>query len=343
MLRWCGVADIPADWHDRCVVTIGVFDGVHTGHAEIIRRTVASARERGVPAVVITFDPHPSEIVRPGSHPALLATLERRAELLAELGVDALLVLQFTAERSRQTADDFVREVLVDGLHAVEVVVGENFRYGHRAKGNVDTLRDEGKRWGFTVDGVSLSSVAAGDQPRHEVSDEHDERQGANEERPAARAVSSTRVRALVAAGDVAAAARLLGRPHRVEGVVVRGDQRGRELGYPTANLECPPHTAIPADGVYAGWLVLDVHSPRQTSLPAAVSIGTNPTFGGTTRQVEAYALDRDDLELYGTHVAIEFVARVRDTLRFDSVEALLVRMSEDIKQVHDILAEVSS
>lgn len=242
MLRWHGVADVPADWHDRvpagCVVTIGVFDGVHAGHAGIVRRTVESARRRGVPAVVITFHPHPSEVVRPGSQPARLSTLEQRAELLAELGVDALLVLEFTPDLSRQTADDFVRQVLVDGLHAVDVVVGENFRYGHRAAGNVATLRAEGERWGFTVDGVPLAAAArSGDE---------------------AGTVSSTRVRALVAEGDVAAAALLLGRPHRVEGTVVRGDQRGRQLGYPTANLECPPCTAIPADGVYAGYLVVD-------------------------------------------------------------------------------------
>jgi riboflavin kinase/FMN adenylyltransferase len=315
--RWHGTGEVPADF-GPCVVTIGVFDGVHRGHREVVRTAVAGARDLGVPSVVLTFDPHPSEIVRPGSHPPLLTTQRHRAELLRGEGVDAVLVLPFSLETSRWSPEDFVRTVLVDALHARAVVVGANFRFGHRAAGDVAALQDAGSRHGFEVVPVALEA------PEGEGVDHR---------------FSSTEVRRLIAAGDVERAGAMLGRPHRVEGVVVRGDQRGRELGYPTANTETVPFAAVPADGVYAGWLVLDVDKPeRSVRLPAAVSIGTNPTFDGTERRVEAYALDRDDLDLYGTHVAVEFTARIRDTLRFDSVEALLDRMADDVKVARDIL-----
>jgi riboflavin kinase/FMN adenylyltransferase len=331
VLRWRGTSAIPDGWAHGApggsVVTIGVFDGVHRGHQLVIGRLVTRARELGVPAVVITFDPHPSEVVRPGSQPPLLSTQELRADLLERLGVDAVLVLPFTLERCRQEASDFVREVLVDALGAKAVVVGENFRYGHRAAGNLDTLRADGERYGFEVDGVAINGAgltgdadAGGDQP-----------------------FSSTRVRALVAEGDVATAAELLGRPHRVEGVVVRGDQRGRTLGFPTANLDLPPHTAVPADGVYAGYLVIAPRTADETRYPAAISVGTNPTFDGTERRVEAYALDRDDLELYGESAAVEFVARVRGQERFDSVDALVSRMTEDVKRCRELLDAFTS
>jgi riboflavin kinase/FMN adenylyltransferase len=278
-----------------------------------VASAVARARELGAPSVLITFEPHPTELVRPGSQPPLLTTQKYRAELVAALGIDVVLVLDFTLRLSQLAPADFVHNVLVDRLHTAAVVVGENFRYGHRAAGNVATLTESGAEWGFTVEGLPLASE--GDP-----------------------VVSSTVVRGLVLAGDVAGAADLLGRPHRVEGTVVRGDQRGRELGFPTANLELPPHTAVPADGVYAGWLVLDVHTDRQTRLPAAISVGTNPTFDGHERRVEAYALDRDDLDLYGTHVAVEFTARVRDQLTFASVDDLIARMSVDVKQIRELL-----
>jgi riboflavin kinase/FMN adenylyltransferase len=300
------------------VVTIGVFDGVHRGHQEVVRRAVAKGRELGLPTVVLTFDPHPSEIIRPGSHPALLTTQRHRAELLAEIGVDAVLVLPFTVELSRWSPEEFVRTMLVDTLHAAAVVVGANFRFGHRAAGDVAALEYAGGRYGFEVVPVGLAAPEGLESQRR---------------------FSSTEVRALIAAGGVEEAAKLLGRPHRVEGVVVRGDQRGRELGYPTANVETVPFAAIPDDGVYAGWLVLDVNKPDvSVRLPAAISIGTNPTFDGTERRVEAYALDRDDLDLYGTHVAVEFAARIRDTLKFDSVDALLDRMADDVKVARDIV-----
>jgi riboflavin kinase/FMN adenylyltransferase len=321
--RWHGVGEVPSDF-GRCVVTIGVFDGVHRGHQEVVRTAVAKGRELALPTVVMTFDPHPSEIVRPGSHPPLLTTQRHRAELLACEGVDAVLVLPFSVEMSRWSPEEFVRTVLVDALHADAVVVGANFRFGHRAAGDVAALEYAGGRYGFEVVPVGLKA------PEGETVE---------------RRFSSTEVRKLIIEGEVEQAGKLLGRPHRVEGVVVRGDQRGRELGYPTANTETVPFAAIPADGVYAGWLVLDVdkgagqpYTGKSVRLPAAISIGTNPTFDGTDRRVEAYALDRDDLDLYGTHVAIEFAARIRDTLKFDSIDALLDRMADDVKVAREII-----
>jgi riboflavin kinase / FMN adenylyltransferase len=304
--RWYGLADVPSDW-GACVATIGVFDGVHRGHQRIIARAGEIARARLVPVVVITFDPHPDEVVRPGSHPPFLTTSRRRAELLAGLGADAVCVLPFNLEFSRLSPDEFVRVVLSERLHAGAVVVGENFRFGHKATGDVPMLAKLGEKYDFTAEGVPLL-----------VDD--------------GVTISSTYIREQLAAGDVAAAARALGRPHRVEGIVVRGHMRGRGLGFPTANLETPPHTATPADGVYAGWLTsLDLDGAETSRWPAAISVGTNPTFGIGDRTVEAYALDRDDLDLYGVHAAIDFTARLRGTERFDSVQALVTQMHEDV------------
>jgi riboflavin kinase/FMN adenylyltransferase len=288
-------------------VTIGVFDGVHRGHQRIVGRAAEIGAGLSLPVVVITFDPHPAEVVRPGSHPSFLVTPRRRAELLAALGVDAVCVLPFTYEFSQLGPDEFVRVVLVERLHAAAVVVGENFRFGHRAAGDVALLGELGEKYEFTAEGVPL--LAEG---------------GA--------VISSTQIRELLAAGDVAAAARDLGRPHRVEGVVVRGHQRGRALGIPTANLETLPHTAIPADGVYAGRLAtMDTGGTEAQRWPAAISVGNNPTFDGTQRAVEAHALDRDDLDLYGAHVAVDFVARLRGMVRFDTVGELVDQMHRDV------------
>jgi riboflavin kinase/FMN adenylyltransferase len=310
--RWRGLEDIPEGW-GRSVVTIGSYDGVHRGHQLIIGRTVARARELGVPAVVVTFDPHPSEVVRPGSHPPLLAPHARRAELMAELGVDAVLVLPFTAEFSQLSPADFVVKVLVDKLHARVVVEGPNFRFGHRAAGDVAFLSELGATYDYDVVVVDLyeRGTAGGGEP-----------------------FSSTLVRRLVGEGDVAGAAEVLGRPHRVEGVVVRGAQRGRELGYPTANVETVPHTAVPADGVYAGWLTADGER-----MPAAISVGTNPQFNGTERTVEAYAIDRVDLDLYGKHVAVDFLEYIRGQEKFDTLEAFLERMAGDVDRCRDLVA----
>jgi riboflavin kinase / FMN adenylyltransferase len=312
--RWYGLADVPADW-GRCVVTIGVFDGVHRGHQHVIARAVEIARARNLPVVVVTFDPHPDEVLRPGPHPPYLTTLRRLAELLAGLGVAALCVLPFTPEFSRLSPDEFVRAVLSERLHAAAVVVGEDFRFGYRAAGDVPLLAQLGEKYDFTVEGVPLLVVDS-------------------------VTISSTYIRERLAAGDVAGAAAVLGRPHRVEGVVVRGHMRGRALGFPTANLETPPHAATPADGVYAGWLIsLDADGAETDRWPAAISVGTNPTFGDGDRTVEAYALDRDDLDLYGARAAIEFAARLRGTERFDSVDALVDQMREDVIQARALTA----
>ncbi len=306
MQRWRGVQSTPPGW-GRCVVTIGVFDGVHRGHQEIIGRTVQRARDTGVPSVVLTFDPHPSEVVRPGSHPTILTTPRRKAGLLEELGIDVLCLLPFTLEFSRLRPDGFVHEVLVEHLHAAAVVVGENFRFGHKAAGDVPLLRELGSRFGFATEGVQI--VRSDDTT-----------------------YSSTFIRSCIDAGDVEEAARALGRDHRVEGVVVRGDMRGRKLGYPTANLQTAPHVAVPADGVYAGTLV---HGGRNR--PAAISIGTNPTFEGRERRVEAYVLDFDG-DLYGDHVAVDFLTRLRAMERFDTVEALRAQMAEDVAQTRRLV-----
>ncbi|TDU75651.1 MULTISPECIES: bifunctional riboflavin kinase/FAD synthetase [Streptomyces] len=310
MQRWRGLEDIPQDW-GRSVVTIGSYDGVHRGHQLIIGRAVAKARALGVPSVVVTFDPHPSEVVRPGSHPPILAPYDRRAELMAGLGVDALLILPFTAEFSQLSPADFIVKVLVDKLHARAVIEGPNFRFGHRAAGNVDFLRELGGTYDYEVDVVDLveRGAAGGGVP-----------------------FSSTLARKLVAEGDMAGAAEILGRPHRVEGVVVRGAQRGRELGYPTANVETAPHTAIPADGVYAGWL-----TANGERMPAAISVGTNLQFDATERTVEAYAIDRIGLDLYGLHVTVDFLAYVRGMAKFESLDGLLEAIADDVKRARTL------
>jgi len=310
--RWHGLEEVPAEW-GQSVVTIGVFDGVHRGHQRIVARAAELGAERGLPVVAITFDPHPDEVTRPGSHPPFLCSARRRAELLAGLGVDAVCLVPFTLGFSQLDPDEFVRAVLVERLHAAAVVVGEDFRFGHRATGDVAQLDRLGEKYDYTTEGLPLLVVDG-------------------------VTISSTSIRALLAEGDVTEAATMLGRPHRVEGVVVRGHQRGRQLGFPTANVESPPHTAIPADGIYAGWLAtLDEAGSEVSRWPAAISIGTNPTFDGQVRTVEAYALDRTDLDLYGLHAAIDFAARLRGTLRFDSVDALVEQMHLDVGQAREI------
>ena len=314
MYRWQGMDEVPAGWGES-VVTIGVFDGVHRGHQRIVARAAEIAAERGLPVVAITFDPHPDEVIRPGSHPPFLSSARRRAELLGGLGVDAVCVLPFTLDFSRLDPDEFVRQVLVERLHSASVVVGEDFRFGHRAAGDVALLDRLGEKYEYTTEGLPLLVLDG-------------------------VTISSTAIRTLLSAGDVTEASKLLGRPHRVEGVVVRGHQRGRKLGFPTANLESPPHTAIPADGVFAGWLAtLDEAGHETSRWPAAISIGTNPTFNGQVRTVEAYALDRTDLDLYGLHAAIDFAVRLRGTLRFDSIDALVDQMREDVDQAREICA----
>ncbi|MBV8965404.1 MAG: bifunctional riboflavin kinase/FAD synthetase [Mycobacteriaceae bacterium] len=321
MQRWRGQDEIPTDW-GRCVLTIGVFDGVHRGHQELIASAVKSGRERAVPTVLMTFDPHPMEVVHPGSHPAQLTTLTRRAELVEELGIDVFLVVPFTAEFMKLTPDRYIHELLVEHLHVVEVVVGENFTFGKKAAGNVDSLRHAGARFGFAARAMRL------------VAEHHDHE---------TVTFSSTYIRSCVDAGDVVAAEEALGRPHRVEGVVVRGDGRGHVLGFPTANVAPPMFSAIPADGVYAAWFTVLGQGPViGTVVPgeryqAAVSVGTNPTFSGRTRTVEAYVLDTS-ADLYGQHVAVDFVARIRGQRKFAEIDDLIAAMQTDTERARTIL-----
>jgi riboflavin kinase/FMN adenylyltransferase len=314
--RWHGLESVPTGW-GHCVVTIGVFDGIHRGHQSIIAEAVRTAAERGVPSVLITFVPHPSEVVRPGSHPAVLTTIVRRAELVEDLGVDVFLPLQFTLDFSRMPPDEFIHQALVDRLHASAVIVGENFRFGHKAAGDVAMLTRLGQRFGFTTNGVSL--LAEDDT-----------------------VLSATYVRSCVTAGDMRTAGAVLGRPHRIDGVVERGDQRGRGLGFPTANLRTDPWTAVPADGVYAGRVVrLDEWGrtvPGGELGPAAISIGTNPTFEVRQRRVEAYVLDFDG-DLYGSTLGVEFVERLRGMERFDGVDSLVAQMHADVEQTRTLLS----
>lgn len=307
MQRWRGYEAAPGGW-GRSVVTIGVFDGVHKGHQATIGHAVARARELGIKSVVVTFDPHPAEVVRPGSHPAVLTEPARKAELIEALGVDVLCVVPFTPEFSRLPAEAFVHDILVEHLHAALVVVGANFRFGHRAAGDVALLERLGRTFGVAVQGAPLVADAG-------------------------TVFSSTYIRSCVDAGDVTAAAAALGRPHRVEGVVVRGDQRGRELGYPTANLLCHRYAAVPADGVYAARLVRRGAEP----LAAAVSIGSNPTFSGRERRVEAYALDFTG-DLYGERLALDFVTHLREQRTYDSIEPLVAQIAEDVERTRRAL-----
>lgn len=309
MRRWRGIEATPAGW-GRSVITIGVFDGVHRGHQYIIGRAVAAAHEAGLPSVVVTFDPHPSAVIRPDHRPAMLTDLDRRAALLADLGVDGCCVLPFTRQFSQLAPDTFVHDLLVGRLHAAHVVVGQNFRFGHKAAGDTALLAELGSRFGFTVDPVPLAADS-------DV------------------AFSSTRIRAELAAGDVAAAAEILGRPHRVSGPVVHGaDRGGSRLGFPTANVDYDEHLAVPADGVYAGWLV---RGDGQT-LPTAISVGTNPTFAGGARTVEGHVLDFSG-DLYDEVVGIDFVSRLRDQVAYDSLPPLIAQMHADVARTRKLLA----
>ncbi|TWD83548.1 riboflavin kinase/FMN adenylyltransferase [Kribbella amoyensis] len=310
MRVWHGLDEVGPEFGPS-VVTIGNFDGVHRGHQEVLghARTLA-AELGGLPVVALTFDPHPMVVLRPDRAPAAITDAAQRAELLGAAGADAVLVLPFDKDVSNWSPQEFIERVLVNTLHVKAVVVGENFRFGHKAAGHVDTLAEAGASAGFQVVGLTLRGEA---QPW-----------------------SSTYIRELIAAGDVEGAANALGRPLRVTGVVVEGDKRGRELGYPTANIPADPGAAVPLDGVYAGWVtVLEpaAGSPAYGEpLPAAISVGSNPTFDGVDRRVESYVLDRDDLELYGSKIAVDFVARLRGTqIRFDSIDDLLVQMKKDV------------
>ncbi len=291
-------------------VTIGAYDGVHLGHRALLSELRTRARADGLAMVVVTFDRHPATVVRPESAPCLLCDLDQKLELLEAAGVDLTVVVPFTVERANETAEDFVSSVLVEGLAARLVVVGEDFHFGHGRKGNVALLTEMGASAGFTVEGVGLATDA-------EVSG------------TAAQPISSTRIRSLVAGGEVEEAASMLGRHHQVRGPVVHGDHRGgTELGFPTANLAVPDGICLPAAGIYAGWY----ERPDGTVWETAVSVGRRPTFYGEDGKllVEAYLLDFDG-ELYGEEAKVSFVARLRDEEAFASVDDLVAQMERDV------------
>ncbi|GIG27972.1 bifunctional riboflavin kinase/FAD synthetase [Cellulomonas marina] len=328
MQVWRGLDEVPTGWGPS-VVTLGNFDGVHRGHAGVLAEMATDARAADLRSVAVTFTPHPAQVHRPQTAPPLLTGDADRLELLAACGLDAVLLEHYTLAFARQSPEEFVRRYLVEALGARVVVVGRDVRFGWQNSGDLATMRALGEGLGFVVDVVD-------DLVDEAPADPADGR----------RRLSSTWVRELLAAGDVAAAAALLGRPHRLRGLVVHGDARGRELGYPTANLAQDASGMVPADGVYAGRLrrvrradgtAYDPAAP-DVLLPAAVSIGTNPTFDGVQRRVEAYVLDRTDLDLYDEEVVVELVERLRPTLRFDGVEPLLAQMVRDVEQARALL-----
>jgi riboflavin kinase / FMN adenylyltransferase len=293
------------------VVTIGAYDGVHLGHRHLLAELRRRAADLGVPTTVVTFDRHPATVVRPASAPPLLTDLGQKLELLEDCGIDRTLVVPFDANRADETAEEFVREILVDKVGAKVIVVGEDFHFGHGRKGNVTLLGELGRTLGFEVEGISLR----GDE---------------------GVAVSSTRIRQLVADGQVAEAGALLGRPHQVRGLVVHGDGRGGStLGYPTANVEIPREIALPGDGVYAGWY----RRPDGTELPAAISVGRRPTFYADDGDllVEAFVLDFEG-DLYGERAQVAFVDRLHGQIRFDSIDELVVQMGRDVDDTRELL-----
>jgi len=287
------------------VVVIGVFDGVHKGHQVLLNRAKEIAAGRTI--IALTFDPHPTTVFAPDRAPTMLTTLADRVELLKIHNADQVAVLKFNEKFAAMSPEDFVKSVLIGQLHVGAVVVGENFTYGHKATGNVETLKQAGEENNFEVDIQELKRDS--------------------------EVISSSRIRELVIEGNVEKARELLSRPHRLDGVVVHGEKRGREIGYPTANLGKIEGQTIPADGVYAGWLTVGINF-----WPAAISIGTNPTFeGDRARQVEAYALDQEGLDLYDKNASIEFGWYLRPTVKFDSLDELLLQMKKDCDKAREL------
>ncbi len=321
-------------------VTIGAYDGVHLGHRRTLRILAGEARARGVATAVVTFDRHPATVVRPESAPALLTDPEQKLELLAACGVDLTVVVPFDERRAAEPAEDFVDEVLAGALRARVVVVGENFHFGNARKGDVALLRALGAARGFDVVGVALAGSGGVPGPGGRAADDRgdDRGDGAAPGDPAVQVVSSTRIRALVAAGDVAQAAALLDRPHEVRGPVVHGDGRGGGLGIPTANVAVAEGIAVPAVGIYAGWC----RRADGSRHPAAISVGHRPTFyqhgpPGGAPLVEAHLVDFDG-SLYGERVGVAFAERLRAELRFDRVEDLVAQMHADVARTRSVL-----
>lgn len=295
-----------------CAVTIGAYDGVHTGHRLVIDRVKSVAAEQGLASAVVTFDQHPAAVVRPESAPKQLTDLDQKLELLASTGVDYVLLVAFDQARSEEPAEEFVREVLVGCLEARAVVVGHDFHFGYKRRGSVPMLQDVGAELGFDVTGLRLFSDGLDKEP-----------------------ISSTRIRALLAEGAVGEAASLLGRPHQVRGTVAHGDKRGRLLGFPTANVSLPNNIALPADGVYAGWY----QRPDGVRRPAALSLGRRPTFYEEARMslLEAYVLDFEG-DLYDEPARVEFVAHLRSQARFESAHDLVDQMARDVATTRRVL-----
>lgn len=288
-------------------VTIGFFDGVHLGHQTVFRRTVETARERGLTPVAVTFDRHPREILTPGREPRLLTTVERKASLVASTGIEILVVLEFTKEFSRWPAEVFVQKVLVDGLHAEHAVVGANFTFGYKAAGNLKALREMGRPLGLTAEGVGLFELEE-------------------------RTVSSSSIRDALAAGDLEWPERALGRRFVIDGSVVPGAGRGADLGYPTANLRTWPRLILPGSGIYAGRARVGGEEHL-----AAISVGTNPTFGVEPLHVEAFLLDFEG-DLQGARMAVEFWVRLRAEFRFDSLDELTAAIADDVERTRALV-----
>ncbi len=318
---WRSLADVPADLGPT-VVTLGNFDGVHRGHQAVLETLVADARAAGRRSVAVTFDPHPRAVHRPESPPILITGIEDRIERLGETGLDAVLVVNYTLEFAHQSPEEFVRTWFVDGLRAATVVIGHDTKFGWGNVGNADTMRELGAQMGFAVEIVEWAGVDGGGERRW----------------------SSTWVRELIEKGDVAGAARVLGRPHRLRGEVIHGDALGREIGFRTANLDVYAGM-IPAQGVYAGTFTIVDPGPSADAatllgerMAAAVSLGVNSTVGGTQMRVEAHLIDRTDIDLYGARGALDFIDRRRDMVKFDSIDALKVALAEDVVWCREVL-----
>jgi len=321
---WNDPTEVPKDFGPT-VVTIGNFDGVHRGHQHVLSQLTDTAKRYSIPSVAVTFDPHPAQVHRPDAAPELIMGLQDKLEALGDTGVDAVLVMKYTLDLTAMSPIEFVRDVLIDGLHAAHVVVGHDLRFGAGNVGDVVTMQELGEQLGFGVQVVN--EYGAGGFPLHHDGD-------------ADRRCSSTWVREALSEGDVVTAAAVLGRPHRMRGEVVHGAARGRDLGFPTANLSPDSTGYIPADGIYAGWLI----DQSGTRWPAAISVGSNPTFDGVSRQVEAHVIDRpeenvEDFDLYGQTVAVEFTRRLRGMVAYRGPEALVEQMCLDVAQARELLA----
>ncbi|MGO4859159.1 bifunctional riboflavin kinase/FAD synthetase [Arthrobacter sp. 2MCAF14] len=322
---WNDPTEVPEDFGPS-VVTIGNFDGVHRGHQQVLTQLLRTAEQHGAQSVVVTFDPHPALVHRPDSAPELLMGLQDKLDALADTGVDAVLVMKYNLTLAAMTPEEFVVKVLLDGLHAAHVVVGHDLRFGVGNSGDVGTMQELGRELGFGVNVVN--EFGAEGFPVHD--------DGGTDRR-----CSSTWVREALAEGDVETAAAVLGRPHRMRGEVVHGAARGRALGFPTANLDHGATGYVPADGIYAGWLV----DESGTRWPAAISVGSNPTFDGVSRQVEAHVIDRpeeevEDFNLYGQTVVVEFTSRLRGMVAYRGPEALVEQMRLDVAQAHELLLD---